>query len=117
MGSIIKAIAGSLIISSLLELNLLIKSTQAQTDLLVNNQINEIPIDDQARYLRGLENRSSSDWNFSVGGGELIDNNYQLSISQPDVRILEQNQPEWRNTGKDATYSILVDVYNFSLQE
>ena len=117
MGSIIKAIAGTLIISSLLELSLFANTTQAQTTTVVNNQVNEIPIDDQARYLRGLENRSSSDWNFAVGGGELTENSYQLSLSQPDVRIIEQNQPEWRNTGKDATYSILVDVYNFSLEE
>ncbi|AFZ37314.1 hypothetical protein Sta7437_3827 [Stanieria cyanosphaera PCC 7437] len=114
MGNIINAIAIIFLISSLLELNLSAKTTQAQTDTVVDHQGHEIPIDDQARYLKGLENRNSSDWNFAIGGGELTDDSYQLSLSQPNVRILEQNQPEWRNTGKDATYSILVDVYNFS---
>ena len=79
-----------------------------------NNPSPNISIDDGARYLRGLKIEDSFEWDFTTGENREVSNNYYLSISDPDIRIVEQNIPEWRNTGEDANYSVLVDVFEFT---
>lgn len=86
---------------------------EAQTNR-TNHQLSDIPIDDQARYLRGLKTRNSVQWDFNTTQNRSANSNYQLSISEPDIRIVEQDIQEWRNTGEDADYSVLVDVYEFT---
>lgn len=85
----------------------------AQTNRL-KDRLSDIPIDDQARYLRGLKTRNSLEWNFNATNNRTTDSSYKLSISDPNIRIVEQDIQEWRNTGDDADYSVLVDVYEFT---
>ncbi|MDJ0536185.1 MAG: hypothetical protein QNJ70_27460 [Xenococcaceae cyanobacterium MO_207.B15] len=103
---------GLMVVLSLIGGFIAVDLVKAQTNR-VNYQSSDIPIDDQARYLRGLETRDSSQWNFTTTENRLADSTYQLSISKPDIRIIEQDIPEWRNTGEDADYSVLVDIYDF----
>lgn len=85
---------------------------QAQTNRS-NYPASDVPIDDQARYLRGLKSRDSFEWDFATSNNLVLNNSYQLNISEPDIRLVEQDIPEWRNTGEDPNYSVLVDVYKF----
>lgn len=85
---------------------------QAQTNRS-NYPASDVPIDDQARYLRGLKSRDSFEWDNPTSNNLVLNNSYQLNISEPDIRLVEQDIPEWRNTGEDSNYSVLVDVYKF----
>ncbi len=85
---------------------------QAQTNRS-NYPASDVPINDQARYLRGLKSRDSFEWENPTSNNLVLNNSYQLNISEPDIRLVEQDIPEWRNTGEDPNYSVLVDVYKF----
>ena len=102
-----------LIAISTLGFNLLTEELNAQTKIPTQDNVS-IPIDDQARYLRGLENRTANQWGFTPENKEQTLERYSLSTSEPEVKITEQIVPEWRNTGDDPNYSVLVDVYEFS---
>ncbi|HHP7230023.1 MAG TPA: hypothetical protein ACFCUY_04090 [Xenococcaceae cyanobacterium] len=107
---------GCMIIFSLITGLISFDLVNGQTNI-ENERPSNIPIDDQARYLRGLETRDSGQWNFATSEAIFTDVTYQLSISDPDVHIVEQDIPEWRNTGEAADYSVLVDVYEFTEEE
>jgi hypothetical protein len=105
---------------SILGFSLLTDTLNAQTKLLAESltqntfrETEQLPLDDQARYLQGLETPSASQWNFTSNDRAITDI-YQLSNSQPEITITEQKAPEWGNTGDDANYSVLVDVYQFT---
>ena len=83
---------------------------------LANNEPTA-PIDDGARHLRGLETKNSADWNFALEEDDRQQTDYQLRIYEPEVRIVEQRESEWRNTGEQPNYSVLVDVYDFTEEE
>ena len=110
--------AGFILTFSIVGLSILTNKIQAQTGINTNNQPT-IPIDDGARYLRGLEAKNSSAWDFAVGGDNQIQKqeDYQLSVYESELRIIEQDQPQWRNSGEGANYSILVDIDNFLEEE
>lgn len=104
---------------SILGLSLLTDTLKAQTKIFTQNTVQvqnsvEIPLNDQARYLRGLENRSANQWTFTSNNQATIADFYQLTNSEPEIEITEQKAPEWRNTGDDANYSVLVNVYQFT---
>ena len=91
-------------------------TTITQTiSVLADNQPTA-PIDDGARHLRGLDSKQSADWNF-VSEENQAQADYQLRIYESDVRLIEQQNREWGNTGEQTTYSVLVDVYDFSEAE
>lgn len=72
----------------------------------------DIPLDDQVRFIGELESRSSDDWNFSSDQSTFSEDAYQLQMSRPDVRLIEQDTSRWNsNDGDGRNYSILVDVY------
>lgn len=100
-----------LIAVSTLGLSLLTETEMlnAQTRISTQDPL-EIPIDDQARYLRGLETRSANQWSFSVDNKAAMADTYQFSLREPEIKITEQKIPEWRNTGDDPNYSVLVDI-------
>jgi hypothetical protein len=114
MNSSTKTIIGCLVALSLLGLNLLVDKAYAQGNSATTDEPTTLDLSDQARFLKGLESRSSSEWNFATEPDNWKQESYQLSISNPDIRLIEQDKPNWRNTGDDADYSILVDVYHFS---
>ena len=99
-----------LIATITLGLSLFASRVQAQNNDAIADESN-IPLDGQARFLRGLESRSSEFWDFSIGEGSLTDDSYQLQMSTTDVRLVEQNPSPWRNTGTGTDYTILVDIY------
>lgn len=102
-----------LIAVSTLGFSLLTETLKAQNTISTQKPL-EIPIDDQARYLRGLETRSASQWSFpSPNEQAALADTYQLSLSESEVKITEQKIPEWRNTGDDPNYSVLLDVERF----
>ncbi len=82
------------------------------TSALADNQPTA-PIDDGARYLRGLESKQSADWNFASEENK-IQTDYQLRLYEPDVRLVEQQEQEWDNRGDQPNFSVLVDVYDFN---
>lgn len=93
---------------SILGLNTITQTTSA----LADNRPTA-PIDDGARYLRGLESKQSADWNFASEENRFqVD--YQLRLYEPDVRLVEQQEQEWSNRGEQSNFSVLVDVYDFS---
>lgn len=98
----------SLITLSIISISLFTERVVAQEHNAIANQSN-IPLDDQVRFLGGLESRNSSEWNFTTKKANLTQYSYKLEIPQSDVRLVERNQSVWRNTGSE--YSILVDVY------
>lgn len=98
---------------STLGFSLLIEELNAQTQVPIQERL-DIPIDDQARYLGGLESRSASQWGFVSDNRAEIAESYQLQVSDSEVKITEQKPPEWRNTGDDPNYSVLVDIYEFT---
>jgi hypothetical protein len=104
-----------LIAVSTLGFNLLTETLNAQTKISTQNTQDpiEIPIEDQARYLRGLETPSASQWSFPTNNQADISDAYQLSLSEPEIEITERKVPEWRNTGDDPNYSVLLDVNRF----
>lgn len=102
-----------LIAVSTLGFNLLTEELNAQTKISTQDNLS-IPIDDQARYLRDLESRTAAQWSFTPENKEQTLEHYSLSISEPEIKITEQIVPEWRNTGDDPNYSVLVDVYDFT---
>ena len=67
--------------------------------------------------IRGLERKNSADWNFAIEEENRRQADYQLRIYEPDVRLVEQKESEWRNTGEQPNYSVLVDVYDFTEEE
>ncbi len=89
-----------------------VEIVQAQTNRF-NYPVSDVPIEDQARYLRGLKSRDSFEWENPTSNNLVLNNSYQLNISESDIRLVEQDIPEWRNTGEDPNYSVLVDVYKF----
>ena len=91
--------------------------TLAQKPPALAGQEPTAPIDDGARHLRGLERKNSADWNFGLEAENQRQTDYQLRIYEPDVRLIEQKEPEWRNTGEQPNYSVLVDVYDFTEEE
>jgi hypothetical protein len=101
-----------LIAVSSLGFSLLTETLNAQTKISPQNTL-EIPLNDQARYLRGLETPSASQWSFTTNDRSRVSDAYQLSLSKPEVEIKEQKIPEWRNTGDDPNYSVLVDFDRF----
>ncbi|MDJ0687258.1 MAG: hypothetical protein QNJ41_01995 [Xenococcaceae cyanobacterium MO_188.B32] len=107
-----KIIVGFMIAFSVLGLSTFAK----ESPTLANNEPTA-PIDDGARHLRGLETKNSADWNFAIEEENQQQTDYQLRIYEPEVRIVEQKEPEWRNTGEQPNYSVLVDVYDFTEEE
>lgn len=106
-----------LVTVSILGFNLLTEELNAQTKTSTQNSrviSQNIPIDDQARYLRGLESRSASQWNFTGENPAALYQMNGLQLSDSDIKIIEQKPPEWRNSGDDPNYSVLVDVYEFT---
>ena len=101
---------------SLVGISILINSIQVTT---FANEEPTTPIDDGARYLRGLERPSSSAWDFAVGGANPTQKqeDYQLSLDRANVKIIEQDRQQWRNTGEDEDYSVLVDFDNLLEEE
>ncbi|WP_036483431.1 hypothetical protein [Myxosarcina sp. GI1] len=71
-----------------------------------------IPLNDQVRFIGELESRSSDNWNFNTNESTFGEEAYLLQMSQPDVRLIEQDRSRWGNDGDGRNYSILVDVYN-----
>ena len=107
-----KIIVGFMIAFSVLGLSTFVKKYPT----LANNEPTA-PINDGARHLRGLETKNSADWNFAIEEENRQQTDYQLRIYEPEVRIVEQKEPEWRNTGEQPNYSVLVDVYDFTEEE
>ena len=66
---------------------------QAQTNRS-NYPASDVPIDDQARYLRGLKSRDSFEWDNPTSNNLVLNNSYQLNISEPDIRLVEQDIPD-----------------------
>ena len=87
-------------------------SSQAQVPSIDRNT-SQVPLNDGARYLRNLENPSASQWSFATENQQKV-RDYELAVSEPEIKITEQKPPEWSNTGDDPNYSILVDVYDFT---
>lgn len=104
-------ICSFIIALSILGLSLLSQKTPG----LASNE-HTAPIDDGARHLRGLESKNSADWDFALEEKNQKQTDYQLSIYEQNFRIVEQKQPEWRNTGEQSNYSVLVDL-NDLIQE
>ena len=81
----------------------------------IQTQANETPttpLDDGARHLRGLDPKTAADWNFVIDKGNQLPEDYRLRTYKSDIRIVEQEIPEWRNTGDDPNYSVLIDIDN-----
>ena len=93
--------------------SLLVEELNAQTKKAERNEPN-ISVDNGAMYLENLKNPSTSGWNFSTNNQTENARDYQLSIAESEVILTEQKPPEWRNTGDDPNYSVLVDIYDFS---
>lgn len=72
----------------------------------------DLPLDDQVRFIGELESRSADEWNFSTDGSTFEDDTYLLQMSKPDIRLIEQNISRWGNDGYGRNYSILVEVYD-----
>ena len=107
-----KTIVGFMIAFCMLGTGILTQKAPALAD-----QEPTAPIDNGARHLRGLERKNSADWNFGLEAENQGQTDYQLRIYEPDVRLIEQKEPEWRNTGEQPNYSVLVDVYDFTEEE
>ncbi len=75
-----------------------------------------LPIDDQARHLQNLENRSAEQWNFSSSNPPNLES-YNFRASSQDIRLVEQKPNEWDNTGDSRNSSVLVDVYDFTPED
>lgn len=105
-----KIVKGLITALSMVGLAILTPTNSAKAD----NQPT-VPLDDGARYLRGLESKQPADWNFASENQTEAD--YQLLFDETDIRFVEQQKPEWSNTGERANYSVLVDIYDFSEEE
>lgn len=101
-----------LVAVSTLGFSLITETINAQTRIDTKDPI-EIPLDDQARYLRGLETRSANQWLFPTDNQAAMADTYQISQGNPEITIKEQKIPEWRNTGDDPNYSVLLDIEQF----
>lgn len=106
-----KVITSLITALSILGLTIVTQTTSA----LADNQPTA-PIDDGARHLTGLDSKQSADWNFASEENQ-TQGDYQLRIYESDVRLIEQQNREWGNTGEQPNYSVLVDVYDFSETE
>lgn len=106
-----------IIISLIATLSLVGLNTPIQKNLVLANSEPTAPIDDGARYLRGLEPNNSDSWNFGIEEDSQQQTNYQLRIYEPDVRLVEQKEQEWGNTGESPNRSVLVDIYDFTEEE
>lgn len=71
-----------------------------------------LPLNDQVRFIGELESRSYDDWNFSSDESTFSEDTYQLQMSQPDIRLIEQDLSTWGNDGNGRDYAILVEVYD-----
>ncbi|MGV2827832.1 hypothetical protein [Myxosarcina sp. GI1(2024)] len=71
-----------------------------------------LPLNDQVRFIGELESRSYDDWNFSSDENIFSEETYQLQMSQPDIRLIEQDLSTWGNDGSGRDYAILVEVYD-----
>lgn len=110
MNSHKKLTVSCLIALGIVGLNLTVDRVVAQSNGEIVEESN-IPLDDQVRFIGELESRNSADWNFAVGEGEFTEDTYHLTMTQSDVRLVEQDRPQWRNMGMGTDYTILVDVY------
>ena len=110
MNSHKKLTVSCLIALGIVGFNLAVDRVAAQNSNAVVEESN-IPLDDQVRFIGELQSRSSADWIFAVGEGELTEDTYHLTMSQPEIRLVEQDPPQWRNMGMGTDYTILVDVY------
>lgn len=106
-----------IIISLITAVSLVGLNTSIQKNLVLANSEPTAPIDDGARYLRGLEPNSSDSWDFRLEEDSQKQTNYQLRIYEPDVRLVEPKEQKWGNTGEQPNRSVLVDIYDFTEEE
>jgi hypothetical protein len=106
-----KLAAGCLIVLGLFGFNTFTNNTAAQESIDHSDRSNNIPLDDQVRFIGELESRSSDRWNFGMGEGTLTENNYQLQMPQSDTIFLQQNPLQWNHSGEGINYLILVTIY------
>ncbi len=102
-----------LISLSIIGLSFAVNPVTAQNNNTIVEESNP-PLDDQVKFIGELESRSSADWNFAMGEGVLLEETYHRTMSQPEVRLVEQvppPPPQWTNMGRGTNYTILVDVY------
>ena len=111
MNSQNKVVASSIATLSILGLTIFTQTNSALAD-----DRPTAPIDDGARYLRGLDSKQSADWNFASEENR-IQEDYQLRLYEPDIRLVEQQEQEWGNIGESPNTSVLVDIYDFSETE
>ena len=76
----------------------------------------DFPIDDQARHLQNLENRSADQWEFSDSNPRNLES-YSFTESSQEFRIVGGKPHEWGNTGDSPNSSVLIDVYDFTPDE
>lgn len=108
--------------SSIVGFTLVGTAFQARPSLAQTNSARSIA--EQAHLLQGIE-IETSELDLILGEDDVsaidenIEANYQLSLSENDVRIIERDRqtwaprPFWGNKGDGIDYSILVDVYGF----
>lgn len=105
---------GCLIVLSAIGFNMFANNLSAQESINSLDRPN-VPLDDQVKFIGELESRSSDRWNFAIGVGTLRENTYQLQMSEPNIRLIEQNLTEWDHTGEATKYLILVTIYEDTL--
>ncbi|MGF1541888.1 MAG: hypothetical protein ACFCU5_15810 [Pleurocapsa sp.] len=110
MNSNYRSAAGYLIAISLISFNTFANHTSAQESVDSLDRPN-VPLNDQVKFIGELESRSSDRWNFAIGEGTLSENSYQLQMSKPNIRLIEQKPPQWNHTGEARNYSLLVTIY------
>ena len=96
--------------------NLLTEELKAQSSNTQAQDNFDLEIDDQARYLAALENRSASQWSFATKDRTENLENYQLTSPQSEIRFTQYQASEWNNTGDAGNYSVLLDVYEFTAE-
>ena len=110
--------ANCLVILSVISLNIFATKISAQ-ESIDNLDRPNVPLDDQVRFIGELESRNSTSerWNFAMEQSYLNESPDRLTISEPriPVRLIEQDKPEWDNTGQAPKYSILFYLYGEDL--
>ncbi len=122
MKNLIKVATSSIVGLTLIGTAFQARPSLAQTNSTTENSVHSIR--NQAHLLQGIE-VEGSELNLAVNQDDVnaiaedLEEDYQLSMSENDVSIIEQDRqtwaprPFWGNKGDGIDYSILVDVYDF----
>ncbi|MBE9168717.1 hypothetical protein IQ238_14785 [Pleurocapsales cyanobacterium LEGE 06147] len=122
MKTLIKIAASSIAGLTLVGTVFQTQPSQAQTNTTTQNSARSIA--NRAHLLQGIE-VETSELGFALGEDDFsaidenIEEDYQLSMSESDVHIIEQdlgmweNSSYWENKGDVEDYAILVDIYDF----